>query len=768
MKTLTSLTILLATLATSPGAINIAMHNGGVTVNGMSTRPDGNVVQTSVDTWNNPARNGGVGYSFTGFALLDDTGAGTTATLDGTTTVTGFNNNGWGSGTDDHVMMEGWYAFRDAEFLTVNNLPAEFTSGGYAIFIYGDPKAVRTMDYFIGGQQQTINSPANFFGGTFIDGTNYTVFTGQTAASFTITGNVVSTGRSTINGLRIVPNSELPLLITSFTTTDLFVAPSTMVTLDWTTSGSTGLTLDPGALDVTGLTTTDVTVNADTTYTLSATDGVDTIMESLTIRVAPVINLFECVEKTARDTADVRFVWDTLGAETLVINDGSSDVFTTSDPGIIAGGTTSLAGITTDTTFTLTATFPGSNPAMATSSIDIRSGADPVSFEETILADGPLAFYRFEETSADAIVLLDHTSNNRDSLELTAGNITTNQPGAVGSCWEFTNGSVLLDLNPDPSLGDISIALLARYDVNGGTHSLVSQQDNTGTGRSLLQIRGGAGNQVGTWLGDTGFVSSTVAPAINDWCHYAFIYDNTDSELRFYVNGVHTHTELGPIASSTIGNYVLAANKGRTAEFLRGALDEVAVFDYQLDDPDGDGDDVDSKIPTQYAAYLQDSAPLLGFSASATNITIGDSIDLNWKVGDAATTIDIDNGPGDVTGSTANGVGTTSVSPTATTTYTITVNGTETRQVTIIVNIPLLITAAGFNGSDDFEVTAINLVEGLDYDLFFSEDPDTIGWTAVGIQITADNTGTATFIDTFVDPVTFPTFFYRVEEVPVP
>ena len=94
------LTLLPLILATGPLAladINIAVHNGGTTVNAMTTRPDGTVVATSTDTWNNPANNGGVGMSFTGFALVDDTGAATTATLDATSGFTTFNNIGWGA-----------------------------------------------------------------------------------------------------------------------------------------------------------------------------------------------------------------------------------------------------------------------------------------------------------------------------------------------------------------------------------------------------------------------------------------------------------------------------------------------------------------------------------------------------------------------------------------------------------------------------------------------------------------------------------------------
>ncbi len=212
--------LFIALFASSPtgfaAGIYIAMHNGGTTVNAMSTRPAGTVVDTSADTWNNPARNGsgapnlGLGLSFSAFALLDSTGAATGATLDVSSGFTTFNSNGWGAGTQDNVMMEGWYGFADAESFTVNNLPAEYLVGGYDVIIYGDVAGGRTMDYTIGGQTETIVDPGtNFTPGTaFAEGANFAVFSGLNSASFTITGNALADGRSAINGVQIIPVPE--------------------------------------------------------------------------------------------------------------------------------------------------------------------------------------------------------------------------------------------------------------------------------------------------------------------------------------------------------------------------------------------------------------------------------------------------------------------------------------------------------------------------------------------------------------------------------
>jgi arylsulfatase A-like enzyme len=262
----------------APAQINIAFHNGAVTRDAMTTRPDGSVVATSTDTWNNPTNNGGEGTSFSGFALNDASGASTGATMAVTSGYTGYNGNGWGSGTQDAVMMEGWYGFRNTESISVAKLPAYFSSE-YSVIIYGDSNATgRTMNYTVDDGTTSVTKTiqdSGTFSGTFEDGVNFVSFTGLTGTSLTITGNPgAGDSRSAVNGLILLPGTlPVPPEIVSFTASDHYVTPGSSVILNWVVTGADTLTLDPGALDVIGTTSTSVTVNETTTYTLTATNA---------------------------------------------------------------------------------------------------------------------------------------------------------------------------------------------------------------------------------------------------------------------------------------------------------------------------------------------------------------------------------------------------------------------------------------------------------------------------------------------------------------
>lgn len=255
----------------------------------------------------------------------------------------------------------------------------------------------------------------------------------------------------------------------------------------------------------------------------------------------------------------------------------------------------------------------------------------------------------------------------------------------------------------------------------------------------------------------------TAIPPSNSWCHLVLVYDLIGQELRFYRNGELIGSQTGIIAEASTGNYILGANKFRTGEFLRGFLDEVAVFDFALDDPDDDGNLSDSRIDAHYTAFQRDAAPLLGFSEAA-EIAAGGSANLSWKVGDSASSLVIDNGVGDVTAQTTNGEGTITVTPTETTTYTLTVNGLETQEVTITVLRDLEITDCGFGENGDLLVTCRNLIPGRNY--FLAISTNLTSFNPISDTITADETGVFTFSDIVVASET--ALYYRVEEGDAP
>ena len=96
------------------------------------------------------------------------------------------------------------------------------------------------------------------------------------------------------------------------------------------------------------------------------------------------------------------------------------------------------------------------------------------------------------------------------------------------------------------------------------------------------------------------------------------------------------------------------------------------------------GDDPVSEIRTHQTVVDDGPATIHSFSAQPPSIITGHAAILQWNA-EGASTLTIDNGLGDVTSQTVNGIGRILVSPTSDTIYTLTMNGTTTALTTVSV-----------------------------------------------------------------------------------
>lgn len=377
----------------------------------------------------------------------------------------------------------------------------------------------------------------------------------------------------------------------------------------------------------------------------------------------------------------------------------------------------------------------------ALAALQLPSIAD---YPATIIADEPLIYYRFEdEDGADA--LQDSSGNelhSEDYLDVLLG-----EEGAVGKAAGFEGiGSVLTGLMLDPSEKDFSVELLVKPYELLGTQVMVSNQDGFGTGRSNLIV--GADGNFNSFMGGSTTPSESFAEP-DVWYHVVMTYDvDGPDTIRFYVDG-----ELSGVGSNIVepadGNWVIGSHKSQGSQFTNGVLDEVAIYGYRLDDPDGDDDVADSKVASHYQQYLRETVVIAEFSSDKDFLSAGESATLSWIVGDVEI-LSLDNGIGDVLPITADGSGTIEVMPTTTTTYVLSGEGPAgdaTAEVTIAVNSPPII--------DSFTSTATELIKGQSVTLTWATtNADSVtlepGIGAVeaagsqGVRVDADTTFTLT------------------------
>jgi len=463
------------------------------------------------------------------------------------------------------------------------------------------------------------------------------------------------------------------------------------------------------------------------------------------------------------------------GADSLVINDGTSDIFTTTDPAVIANGSFTVTGVSADTTFTATASIGGGGATMQ--SVSVTANGTGSTYQETVLADRPVAYFPFNE-NATSTVIYDASGNGNHSTGIT-GTLTRGVPGAIGTAHRFNNNETIttgVTLDPADPDGDgggsadldgtegFTMEALIRPDVAGfGIQHIWANTDGTGFGRSNLYLIGNG--QVATYVGG-GTTASQATGMDASWCHLAMTvsYDSARDlyVARTYLDGVLvdaldmvTGTGASRPPEFSDGAWVIGSHKLRTANnFWQGLLDEVALYDYALSD---------ARIAAHNAAFLSNAVGLLAFAEDA-RVLRNEPYELFYKVGGGSTSATVDNGGGTVTPGTS---GYVTVTPTEDTTYTFNVDG-ETRTATLQVVDPLVVADYGNDNGSGFPFLDVEgITEGISYQLLYSDNLQV--WTVTGAPILGDASGTATFVDnTPFDNAARPGRFYQVRDIADP
>ena len=271
---------------------------------------------------------------------------------------------------------------------------------------------------------------------------------------------------------------------------------------------------------------------------------------------------------------------------------------------------------------------------LALTSMVVVSPVAWADYASAVLADSPLAYYRFEE-AAGATTLLDSSGNGLDATGFDfIGTTQLGEPGALGFGVLFNgDGSILTPLTLDPSVGDFTIEAFVNPTNLNNEAVFISNQNGAGLGRSnfIVQVNTGAFR---SFIGGGGSNSTFLAEP-DTWYHAILTYDKSaegnpaEPTIRFYVNGEAAGDSQRETESAN-GGWVIGSHKSQTTQFYPGLLDEVAFYDVRLDDPNGDGDDSDSRIGAHYAAYLAEIADPVVVT-SVTHDSEAGEVSISWE-----------------------------------------------------------------------------------------------------------------------------------------
>jgi hypothetical protein len=287
-----------------------------------------------------------------------------------------------------------------------------------------------------------------------------------------------------------------------------------------------------------------------------------------------------------------------------------------------------------------------------------------------------------------------------DLVNLTAADV---KPGKWGNAFTFdlarqtmltrvhTAGEAL----PIYQYPDFSVSLW----VNGPVQSdkRVFSEGSTKTTQPLFNIgthNTGVDGTVDSYIRtDTGATSGdhrhSTAIAFDDtWHHIAYVQREVGGVMQavMYIDGVKDDIVLGPVRplsvdTTTVGGILRAT----PAAWFTGLIDDVVLWNRALSE--AEVQQLATAVMPTPPAKIQPLA-VNGFKADLPAVALGDSVTLRWDVSKSATEITIDPGVGNVTGQTVAGVGSRTVTPDKTTTYTLTIKrGAETLTTTTTVTV---------------------------------------------------------------------------------
>ena len=217
-------------------------------------------------------------------------------------------------------------------------------------------------------------------------------------------------------------------------------------------------------------------------------------------------------------------------------------------------------------------------------------GAGPdgggTTYPATVLADGPVAYWRFEETTPSQIAA-DSSGNGHDGKYL--GGVTMSVAGITGSHavrFDGTSGA----MSAGDTLGfaggtaPFSIEAWASPDVVDAKYrSIVSKLAASSANPYFLDVQTPDGIDFGRM---SNFCKSTLVLPTKTYSHLVAAYDGATS--RLYVNGALVASIPSTTAMSSTSSPLTVAGAqpgpptALTGTWFAGAIDEVAIYDKAL------------------------------------------------------------------------------------------------------------------------------------------------------------------------------------------
>jgi len=304
------------------------------------------------------------------------------------------------------------------------------------------------------------------------------------------------------------------------------------------------------------------------------------------------------------------------------------------------------------------------------------------SFPAPNLTNGMIAYWPLDEVQGTKTPDLS-SGYDMDLVNLTEADLVA---GKWGRAFRFDAARQTLlrrihvagDLLPMYQHPNFSVSLWVKGNVQGDRRvfsegSTLNTQPLFNIGTHNTAANGAVDSYIRTDGGATGNHRYSTAMAFDDtWHHIVYTQRESGGTMiaALYVDGIQDDIILNPVRPLTLNTTSIGGIlRATAAAWFTGDIDDVAIWNRALSPQEAAL--LTTAVTPVPPSRLQPLA-INTFRAGLPAVASGDSTTLSWDLSKDATVIAIDGGVGNVTAGTIAGAGSVVVSPTATTTYTIT------------------------------------------------------------------------------------------------
>ena len=207
-------------------------------------------------------------------------------------------------------------------------------------------------------------------------------------------------------------------------------------------------------------------------------------------------------------------------------------------------------------------------------------------YEEEVLSDEPVVYYRFEESEAGQATDASGNDNHGEYV----GGVELDQPSAaegIGSAALFDGATGFVQMNPlELETDQVTIETWVNLELlAGGCCTSLFSPDGWEPGWLHYNLKDDANIEFA--LNSGGPNNHNTQPGsvpFNEWTHIASVYDKDEALVRTFVNGEEVDVFPPGFATPQTMRLIASAQVGawQNTRFLGGLMDEFAIYDSAL------------------------------------------------------------------------------------------------------------------------------------------------------------------------------------------